>query len=64
MLEKDLTIRSEQTCFEVTIFLDAILEDEETFQVILNSTDSGINVSVSCAEITILDITGELYAVL
>ena len=59
MFEKEIPITSESTCFEIMIFLDNILEDEETFRVSVESTDSVLNASVSQAEITILDSTSK-----
>ena len=59
IFEKDIIISTGQTCFEIKIFLDAILEDMETFQVTMESTDSALNVVVPHAEITILDSTSK-----
>ena len=59
MFEKEISIITGQTCFEIKIFPDAILEDEETFRVSIESTDSALNVIVPQAEVTILDSTSE-----
>ena len=57
--EKEIMINTGQTCFDVIIFLDAILEDDETFRVSMESTDSALNVVVPQAEVTIFDGTSE-----
>ena len=48
--------------FEIMIFLDAILEDEETFWVSIEPVDSAINVSVHQSKITIVDSTSKFTA--
>ena len=58
--EKEIVVSTRQTCFEIKIILDAILETNETFKVYIESTDfSALNVVVPQAEITILDSTSE-----
>ena len=59
MFEKEISIITGQTCFEIKIFPDAILEDEETFRVSIESTDSALNVLLPQADVTILDSTSE-----
>ena len=60
MSEREVVISMKQTCFEIMIFLDAILEHEEIFQLFIESTDSALNISLPQAEITILDSTSKL----
>ena len=59
IFRKEVIIRSGQSCFEIKVFLDAILEGEETFRVSMESTDSALNVVVPQAEVTILDSTSK-----
>ena len=59
IFRKEIIISSGQSCFEIKIFLDAILEGEETFRVSIESTDSALNVVVPQAEVTILDSTSK-----
>ena len=64
VFEKEIIVSSGKTCFEIKVFPDAILEDEETFPVSIESSDSALNVVVSQAEVTILDSTSEFFIVL
>ena len=65
LFEKEIIANTGKICFEIKIFLDAILEDEETFQVsIESSSDSALNVVVPQAEVTMLDSTSEFIIVL
>ena len=59
MFENEIIVSTGHTCFEIRIFLDAILEDKETFQVFMESTDLALNVVVPQARVTILDSTGK-----
>ena len=59
MFENEIIVITGHTCFEIRIFLDAILEDKETFQVSVESTDLALNVVVPQASVTILDSTGK-----
>ena len=59
MFENEITVSTGHTCFEIWIFLDAILEDKEAFQVSVESTDLAFNVVVPQASVTILDSTGK-----
>ena len=59
MFEKEIIVSPGQTCFEIKIILDAILENKETFKVSIESTDSALNVVVPQAEVTILDTTSK-----
>ena len=63
VFEKEIIVSSGKTCFEIKVFPDAILEDEETFPVSIESSDSALNVVVSQAEVTILDSTSEFFIV-
>ena len=42
-------------CTNITIMDDEFLEDSETFSVELNTTDSGVTISTSVANVTIMD---------
>ena len=59
MFEKEIIVSPGQTCFEIKIILDAILENKETFKVSIESSDSALNVVVPQAEVTILDTTSK-----
>ena len=48
-----------RTCFKIMIFPDNIVEEDETFQVSIESLNSALNVTVPQAEVTILDSTSK-----
>ena len=64
MFEKEIIVSPGQTCFEIKIILDAILENRETFIVSIESTDSAFNVIVPQAQVIILDSTSKFSVVL
>ena len=57
--EKNLIVNTGRTCFEINIFQDAILEDDETLQASIELTDSAFSVVVPRAYVTILDSTSK-----
>lgn len=48
-----------RVCADITIIEDRVLEDEETFSVVLDSSDPSVGVSPNVALVIILDNDGE-----